>query len=77
MPHNIIHRDANPSNILFSNGEVSGFIDFEISEKNIRLFDPCYCATGILSEAEGVEGNFEKWPELLSCRFFFLSQKET
>lgn len=65
LPHHLIHRDANPSNIMFSNGEVSGFIDFEISHKNFRIFDPCYCATGILSEAENVEGGFEKWPEIL------------
>lgn len=65
LPHQIIHRDANPSNIIFNNGEVSGFIDFEISERNIRLFDPCYCATGILSEAEKVDGGYEKWTELL------------
>lgn len=66
LPRHIIHRDANPSNIIFNNGEVSGFVDFEISEKNIRIFDPCYCATGILSEAELVDGRFEKWAELLA-----------
>jgi len=65
LPRQVIHRDPNPSNILFSNGEVSAFVDFEISERNIRIFDPCYCATGILSEAESVENGFEKWPELL------------
>lgn len=65
LPKQVIHRDPNPSNILFNNGEVSGFVDFEISERNIRIFDPCYCATGILSEAEKVENGFENWLELL------------
>ncbi len=65
LPKQIIHRDPNPSNILFHNGEVSGFVDFEISRTYVRLFDPCYCATGILSEANEVEGGFEKWPEIL------------
>jgi len=65
LPKQIIHRDANPSNILFSNGEVSGFVDFEISVRYVRIFDPCYCATGILSEAEKVEEGFKKWPEIL------------
>ncbi|MCM1989388.1 helix-turn-helix domain-containing protein [Oceanirhabdus seepicola] len=65
LPKQIIHRDANPSNILFSNGEVSGFVDFEISRRYVRIFDPCYCATGILSEAEKVEEGFEKWPDIL------------
>lgn len=65
IPYGIIHRDPNPSNIMFSNGEVTGFIDFELGERNYKLFDPCYCATGILSEALNVDGNFDKWPEIL------------
>lgn len=65
LPRHIIHRDANPSNIIFYAGEVSGFIEFEISERNVRIFDPCYCATGILSEASEIEGDFQKWPEIL------------
>jgi len=43
IPRQIIHRDLNPSNILFKDGEVTGFIDFDISERNIRIFDICYC----------------------------------
>ena len=65
LPQQVIHRDANPSNIMFNKGKITGFIDFMISERNVRLFDPCYCATGILSEASDVEGGFEKWPEIL------------
>lgn len=65
MPRHIIHRDANPSNIIFNEGQVSGFLEFQISERNVRIFDPCYCATGILSEAGEIEGDYEKWPEIL------------
>jgi len=65
LPKQAIHRDPNPANILFDGGEVSGFLDFDFSERNIRLFDPCYCATGILSEWRGVDGIYEKWPEIL------------
>lgn len=65
LPKQIIHRDPNPSNVMFSNGEVSGFNSFVISERNVRIFDPCYCATGILSEAVNVEDGFEKWEEIL------------
>ncbi|MBC8061793.1 MAG: helix-turn-helix domain-containing protein [Clostridiaceae bacterium] len=66
LPTQIIHRDPNPSNILWKDGKVIGFLDFEISEGNIRLFDPCYCATGILSEASSIVRGYELWPELLS-----------
>jgi Ser/Thr protein kinase RdoA (MazF antagonist) len=65
LPRQLIHRDPNPSNILFDSGEVSGFIDFDLSERNIRLWDVCYCATGILSEWRGVEDIYDKWLDIL------------
>ncbi len=61
----MIHRDSNPSNILFDGGEVTGFVDFDLSERNVRLWDPCYCATGILSEWRGVGDIYEKWLDVL------------
>ena len=64
LPKQLIHRDPNPSNILFVDDEVSGFIDFDFSEVNIRLWDACYCATGILCESS-VEA-YEKWLDILS-----------
>lgn len=65
LPKQIIHRNPNPTNILFSGNDVSGFIDFDISERNVRIFDPCYCATGILSESSKIIDGYEKWPEIL------------
>lgn len=65
LPRHIIHRDANPSNIIFYKGEVSGFLEFEISQRNVRIFDPCYCATGILSETSEIKSDFDKWLEIL------------
>ena len=65
LPRQIIHRDPNPSNIIFENNEVNGFVDFEISEYNVRIFDPCYCATAILSEADNIDNRFENWNEIL------------
>lgn len=65
LPKQLIHRDPNPCNILFSGGDVSGFIDFDLSERNIRLWDPCYCATGMLSEQRNVENAYDKFPLIL------------
>lgn len=65
LPKQLIHRDPNPCNILFSGGEVSGFTDFELSERNVRLWDPCYCATGILSEQRNTENAYDKFPVIL------------
>ncbi len=50
LPRQIIHRDPNPGNII-CDGDMWGFIDFDLSERNIRIFDPCYAATAILSES--------------------------
>ena len=50
LPQQIIHRDPNPGNIILSENNW-GILDFDLSEKNIRIFDPCYAATAILSES--------------------------
>lgn len=61
----LIHRNPCPSYIFFEDGKVSGFEDFDLSERNVRLWDPCYCATGILSEASGQM--YEVWPDVLAA----------
>lgn len=50
LPQQIIHRDPNPGNIILSENNW-GILDFDLSETNIRIFDPCYAATAILSES--------------------------
>lgn len=62
LPQQIIHRDPNPANIIV-NEERCGFIDFELSERNIRIFDPCYAASAILSETFSKE-SFNQWIEI-------------
>lgn len=63
LPKHVIHRDPNPSNIIMKNDKVTGFVDFDLTEKNVRLFDPCYASTAILSEsfAENNEEKRQKW----------------
>lgn len=50
LPVQLIHRDVHFGNFLFSDGELSGYIDFDLSQRNIRIFDVCYFLTGLLSE---------------------------
>ena len=67
LPRQIIHRDPNPSNVIRGicrEKELWGFTDFELSEKNIRIYDPCYAATAILSEWFMAGKKAEKWPEV-------------
>ncbi len=61
LPRQIIHRDPNPGNIICSEDQW-GFIDFELSERNVRIYDPCYTATAVLSECFGSDN--EKWLEV-------------
>ncbi len=65
LPKQVIHRDPNPGNIILAKDKW-GFIDFELSEKNVRIFDPCYAATAILSESfeAGNEAKLAKWIEI-------------
>jgi len=66
LPKQIIHRDPNPGNIILEDGKLSGFIDFDLTERNVRLFDPCYASTAILSEgfAQGDAEKLDKWIEI-------------
>ncbi len=49
LPEQIVHRDPNPDNLLMENGQVVGFLDFDLTRILPRIFDLCYAATGILS----------------------------
>ena len=66
LPRQVIHRDPNPGNIILAEDKW-GFIDFELSERNARIFDPCYAATAILSESfeEGNEEKILKWVNVM------------
>lgn len=66
LPRQVVHRDPNPSNIILAEDKW-GFIDFELSERNARIFDPCYAATAILSETfeEGNEAMLLKWTSVM------------
>lgn len=61
LPRQIIHRDPNPGNIICADDQW-GFIDFELAERNARIYDPCYAATAVLSENFGRSN--DKWLEI-------------
>ena len=62
LPKQIIHRDPSPGNMIVADDKW-GFIDFDLSERNVRIYDPCYAATAILSESfeAGNEEKLTKW----------------
>lgn len=48
---------------------LSEFIDFDLSQINIRIFDVCYFALALLMEATGDETKEEKWFVILKKLF--------
>ncbi len=58
LPRQIIHREPKPGNIICADDQW-GFIDFELAERNVRIYDPCYAATAVLSETFGQDN--DRW----------------
>ena len=69
LPRQLIHRDFSYNNILFQKGKLSGYIDFDLSQKNIRIFDSCYFLIGLLVNHEKTKEDVEKWYYIVS-KFF-------
>ncbi|EEL70477.1 phosphotransferase enzyme family protein [Bacillus mycoides] len=69
LPKQIIHRDMHLSNVIFQENEFQGFIDFELLESNVRVFDLCYCCTSIVSELYSDETLRGKWFQIVSKIF--------
>ena len=63
LPKQLIHRDVHFGNFLFYEGELSGYIDFDLSQRNIRIFDICYFLTGLLSEETDDALTKKEWLE--------------
>ena len=69
LPVQLIHRDVHFGNFLFSDGKFSGYIDFDLSQRNIRIFDLCYFLLGLLSEEVKLEITDELWFEFVKNVF--------
>ncbi|MED1107958.1 phosphotransferase enzyme family protein [Bacillus paramycoides] len=65
LPKQIIHRDTHLSNLVFEKNSFTGFLDFEIAEVNVKIFDICYCLTSILSELFTDEKLKNQWFSLI------------
>ena len=61
LPKQLIHRDVHFGNFLFLNGEFSGYIDFDLSQRNIRIFDLGYFLAGLLTRESGAKLEEDEW----------------
>lgn len=75
LPVQLIHRDVHLGNFLFEEGQFSGYIDFDLSQRNIRIFDLCYFMLGLLSEKEKFELTEELWFAFLQNVFLAYQRK--
>ena len=50
--------------MLFDGERLTGMLDFDLTVRGIRLFDPCYHATSLLVDHWEDEAAHAKWPRL-------------
>ena len=67
LPGQLIHRDPNPANMLFLDGELTAWLDFDMVTRSVRVFDPCYCATSILVGGWQSPEKRNAWPRLFAA----------
>jgi len=61
LPRCPIHRDVHEENILFHNDKISGWLDFDLSRRDIRIFDMAYLLAGLLVGNIGDSTKLKTW----------------
>lgn len=61
LPRQVIHRDIHGENMIFQGNELVGYLDFDLSQINARIFDICYLCTGALAKVFNNLDLREKW----------------
>lgn len=61
LPRQLIHRDIHLGNMLFQNNILTGYIDFDLSQINARIFDLCYMSLSFLVDNTDDQVKTEKW----------------
>ena len=64
LPRQLIHRDIHTSNLLFESDVLTGYLDFDMSQRNVRVFDIVYLGCSELVENYKDEARLEKWREI-------------
>ena len=66
LPRQPIHRDVHPQNVLFDNNKITGWLDFDLNRRDVRIFDLAYLFTGLLVGKIEKPSEVETWRIL--CR---------
>ncbi|MCL2670972.1 MAG: phosphotransferase [Clostridiales bacterium] len=64
LPRQLIHRDMHPGNLLFENGTLSGYLDFDLCQINARVFDIVYLGCSLLVENYQNKTRLSLWREI-------------
>ena len=65
LPKQIVHRDAHPGNMLFDGERVSGYLDFDMVRRCVRIYDLAYCSTAMLMGGFSDPSKRPSWLALL------------
>ena len=66
LPRQLIHRDIHTSNLLFEDGVLTGYLDFDMGQKNARIFDVVYLACSQLVENYWDTARLAIWCEIFA-----------
>jgi Ser/Thr protein kinase RdoA (MazF antagonist) len=66
LPRQIIHRDMHPGNLLFESGVFTGYLDFDLSQRNVRIFDIVYLGCGLLVDNYKDETRLRQWRDIFA-----------
>lgn len=61
LPRQLIHRDLHLGNLLLEGSRLTGYIDFDLSQINARIFDLCYLSLSFLVGRTEDRAAAEKW----------------
>ena len=61
LPRQLIHRDVHAHNVLFDAGRLTGWLDFDIGQRNVRIFDIAYLLSGLLIGNTDKLEKIERW----------------
>lgn len=61
LKRHLIHRDMHLGNILFVGHEITGYIDFDITQINVRIFDIAYLLAGWIVNKVDDDAYMSKW----------------
>ncbi|WP_297417961.1 phosphotransferase [Clostridium sp.] len=65
LPRQLIHRDIHLNNMMFEENILTGYIDFDLSQIDARIFDLCYMVLSFLIDNINNNDKTKKWVDIV------------